>query len=247
MVKIQSSLKANNKSSFNKPLVTTCLLSMLLTAFVVLLSYILLGFAPFGEQALLYKDGQQQMIDLFCWYKDALSGKSSIDYTFTKYLGGSNFAVFSYYLTSPFNLLIVFFSKDQASLFMNILYLLKTSTAALFAGYYLYRRFRPDTQSKYALTIILATSYALSQYMISQSSNMMWLDGVYMLPLMLAGVEKLISEKKSTLFIVSTALALCFNWYSGIIDLLFAGFWLLFESARKAVAQESGSGLKKFL
>ena len=245
MVKIQSSLKANNKTSFNKPLVTTCLLSMLLTAFVVLLSYILLGFAPFGEQALLYKDGQQQMIDLFCWYKDALSGKSSIDYTFTKYLGGSNFAVFSYYLTSPFNLLIVFFSKDQASLFMNILYLLKTSTAALFAGYYLYRRFRPDTQSKYALTIILATSYALSQYMISQSSNMMWLDGVYMLPLMLAGVEKLISEKKSTLFIVSTALALCFNWYSGIIDLLFAGFWLLFESARKAVAQESG--LKKFL
>ena len=108
---------------------------MLLTAFILLLSYILLGFAPFGEKALLYKDGQQQMVDLFCWYKDVLMGRSSIDYTFTKYLGGSNFAVFTYYLSSPFSLLIVFFDKSQASLFMNILYLLKASFAALFAGY----------------------------------------------------------------------------------------------------------------
>ena len=246
MVKIQSSLKANKKSAVNKPLVTTCLLSTLVTAFVILLSYILLGFAPFGDQALLYKDGQQQMIDLFCWYKDALTGKSSIDYTFTKYLGGSNFAVFSYYLTSPFNLLIVFFSKEQASLFMNILYLLKASFASLTAAYYLYRRFRPASGSGQALTIILATSYALSQYMIAQSSNMMWLDGVYMLPLMLAGIEKLVSDKKSTLFIASSALALCFNWYTGIIDLVFAGFWLLFESVRVAMTQGSKSGLKKF-
>ena len=246
MVKIQSSLNSNKKTAFNKPLIATCLFSMLATAFVVLLSFILLGFAPFGDRAFLYKDGQQQMIDLFCWYKDALAGKSSTDYTFTKYLGGSNFAVFSYYLASPFNLLIVFFRKEQASLFMNILYLLKTSAAALFAAYYLFRRFRPKTTPKYALTIILAVSYALSQYMISQSSNMMWLDGVYMLPLILAGVEKIVSEKKSTLFIVSSALSLCFNWYTGIINLMFAGFWLLFESVRTAMADDSKSKLKKF-
>lgn len=247
MVKIQSSLNSNKKTAFNKPLIATCLFSMLTTAFVVLLSFIVLGFAPFGDQAFLYKDGQQQMIDLYCWYKDALAGKSSIDYTFTKYLGGSNFAVFSYYLASPFSLLIVFFRKEQASLFMNILFLLKTSTAALSAAYYLFRRFSPKATPKYALTIILAVSYALSQYMISQSSNMMWLDGVYMLPLILAGVEKIVSEKKSSLFIVSAALALCFNWYTGIINLMFAGFWLLFESVRTAIAANSKSGLKKFL
>ena len=115
LVKIQSSLNSNKKTAFNKPLIATCLFSVLATAFVVLLSFILLGFAPFGDRAFLYKDGQQQMIDLYCWYKDALAGKSSIDYTFTKYLGGSNFAVFSYYLASPFSLLIVFFRKEQAS------------------------------------------------------------------------------------------------------------------------------------
>ena len=223
------------KKAFNKAPVITCLCSVLITLFILLLSFILMGFAPFGDQALLYKDGQQQMVDLFCWYKDVLTGSSSIDYTFTKYLGGSNFAVFTYYLSSPFSLLIVFFNKSQVSLFMNILYLLKASFAALFAGYYICRRFKPDTLSKYAFTVILATSYALNLYMISQSSNVMWLDGVYMLPLILAGVEKLVDEKKSTLFVISAGLGLIFNWYVGIINLMFAGIWLFFETARKAI------------
>ncbi|MBP5418017.1 MAG: YfhO family protein [Clostridiales bacterium] len=228
-------LPLKEKTSARKPLLLTCLISAGLTALIVLFTYIILGFAPFGDQALIYKDGQQQLVDLLCWFKDVLTGKASISYSFSKYLGGSNFAVFTYYLASPLNLLIVFFPKSQASAFMNILFLLKASLAALFAAYYLGRRFRPDSKTKHGLTVLLAISYAFSQYLIAQSNNIMWLDGAYMLPLMLAGVEKLISDKKSTLFIVSTSLTLIFNWYVGIIDLLFAGLWFLFESARLAI------------
>ena len=233
------------KMTVDKSSVFTCILSMLLTSVVILIAYVMLGFAPFGDRAFLYKDGQQQMIDLFCWLKDALTGKSSIDYTFTKYLGGSNFAVFSYYLSSPFSLLIVFFRKDQASLFLNVLLLIKASVASLFAAYYILRRFKPETRTKYAMAVMLSASYGLSQYFIAQSANVMWLDGGYMLPLLLAGIEKLVNNKKSTLFVVSAALAVCFNWYTGLIDLLFAGFWFLFESARVAVT--GNTKLKKQL
>lgn len=229
------SLKGNK---VRHPLLLTCLVSTAITALIVLFTYIFLGFAPFGDQALIYKDGQQQLVDLLCWFKDVLTGRSSISYSFSKYLGGSNFAVFTYYLASPLNLLMVFFPKSRASTFMNVLFLLKASLAALFAAYYLGRRFRPDTRTKYGITVLLAISYAFSQYLIAQSNNIMWLDGAYMLPLMLSGVEKLISEKKSTLFIISAGLTLCFNWYVGIIDLLFAGMWFLFESARLAVTAD---------
>lgn len=233
----------------NKKLIPVCLLSFLLTGLILLVAFVILGLIPFGNEALIYKDGQQQMIDLYCWFKDVLQGRSSIDYSFTKYLGGSNFAVFSYYLSSPFNLLIVFFDKTQIPMFINILYLLKTSLAAFSACFYLVRRFSPSTRTKYAATVLLAVSYALGQYMIAQSSNMMWIDGVYMLPLILTGVEKLISDKKSMLFIVSAALALCFNWYTGIIDLMFAGIWFLFESlrsARKASLKAFGASVLRF-
>ncbi|MBR5181423.1 MAG: YfhO family protein [Clostridiales bacterium] len=228
--KSETTLSGN--ASPKKAAVTACLISWALTALILLLAFVFLGLIPFGNDALLYKDGQQQMVDLFCWFKDVLSGKSSIGYTFTKYLGGSNFAVFSYYLSSPLNLLVVFFDKTQVPLFINVLYILKTSFASFFACFYLYRRFKPATRTKQAAAIILAVSYALGQYMIAQSSNMMWIDGVYMLPLIIAGVEKLVTEKKSSLFIISTALSLCFNWYTGIINLMFGGIWFLFESCR---------------
>ena len=83
------------KKQVSHPLLLTCLASMLLTVLTILFTYIILGFAPFGDQALIYKDGQQQMIDLLCWFKDVLTGKSSISYSFSKHLGGSNFAVLS--------------------------------------------------------------------------------------------------------------------------------------------------------
>ena len=70
-------------------------ISFLSVVFIVLIVFAVFGMAPFGDHGLLYRDGEIQMVDLFCWYKDVLTGKSSITYTFTKSLGGSNFSVFT--------------------------------------------------------------------------------------------------------------------------------------------------------
>ena len=141
--------------AFRRPVFQTCAISALITFLIVLFTYVVLGFAPFSDKALIYKDGQHQLCDLLCWFKDVLNGQSSISYSFSKYLGGSNFAVFSYYMASPLNLLMLFFPKSEAPLFMNILFLLKASLAALFAAYYINRRFHPDNKTKYGITIML--------------------------------------------------------------------------------------------
>lgn len=233
--------KINLGTLSNKTFLKTCALSLLSALVIVFLSFAIGGFAPFGNRSLTYNDGEFQVIDLLCWLKDVLSGKSSIDYTFTKQLGGSNFAVFSYYLASPLNLLVIFFDKSQMPLFMNLLFIFKVALSSIFTDYYLCRRFRPESKSKCALTVLLSVSYALCQYMVTQSSMIMWLDGAYMLPLILAGIEKLVGEKKSTLFIVSAALSICFNWYTGAINIMFACFWFLFESARLAITDTGNS------
>ena len=232
-----------------KPYLWISGISFAVTVIITLIVFAIFGMAPFGNHSLLHRDGEIQMIDLFCWYKNVLSGKSSIDYTFTKSLGGSNFSVFTYYLASPLSLLIVFFDKSQTPLFMNILFLLKAAVASCFMGIYLTNRFEPDTRSRYFVTVILSVSYALNPFFITQSSNTMWLDGAYMLPLMILGTEKIARGKKSYLLLVTTALAVCFNWYSGIIDLLFCCFWFLFELIRFKISEEceKGTFLKHFL
>ena len=215
---------------------------MILTCALIFLAFLITGMAPFGASALLYRDGQNQMADLFCWYKDVLEGKASIDYSFAKSLGGSNFAVFAYYLLSPFSLLVVFFEKKDIATFIDVLYVIKTAIASVTAAYYLSRRFRPEGKLRSAAAVILAVSYALSPFFIYQSSNIMWLDGAYLLPLILAGVEKVIEGKKSTLLMVSLAMALCFNWYTGVIDVMASGIWLLFETVRRSVSSGEDSG-----
>lgn len=60
-----------------------------------------------------WEDGNIQYLDFFSYFKDVLSGENSLIYTFSKTLGGSNIAVFSYYLASPFNLLIIFLKKQN--------------------------------------------------------------------------------------------------------------------------------------
>jgi len=241
-------LNLKDQNSTRKAYALICLLSFLFTAGIIYLVFLAIGLAPAGGSALIHNDGQIQMIDLFCWYKDVLTGKASISYSLSKSLGGSNFAVFTYYLASPFSLLIVFFKKSQASLFMDVLFILKTSTAALMAAYYLVKRFRPKGYMRYGATIMLAVSYALCQFFICQSSNVMWLDGAYMLPLILLGCEEIVAGKKSTRFIVSAALAICFNWYTGIIDIMFSGIWFLFEMARRSFSgADASEGEKKDL
>ena len=215
-----------------KEALTIAGISFFVTAFLSLIFFALSEMAPFGKNALLYRDGEIQMVDLFCWYKDVLTGKSSIDYTLTKSLGGSNFSVFTYYLASPLSLLVVFFDKSQIPGFINMLFMLKAALAASFMGIYLSYRFSPENKSRYIIYVILSVTYAANPFFITQSSNTMWLDGAYMLPLILLGAENIARGKKSILFTVTAALAICFNWYSGIIDLMFACFWFLFELIR---------------
>lgn len=214
-----------------KKTLTVAGISFFITAVLTLIFFALSEMSPFGKNALLYRDGEIQMVDLFCWYKDVLTGRSSIDYTLTKSLGGSNFSVFTYYLASPLSLLVVFFDKSQIPAFINMLFLIKAALAASFMSIYLTARFRPGDKTRYVFYVILSATYASNPFFITQSSNTMWLDGAYMLPLVLMGAEQIAHGKKSTLFTITAALAVCFNWYSGIIDLMFACFWFLFELA----------------
>lgn len=92
--------------------------------------------------------------------------------------------------------------------------------------FFLIKRFK--SLNKYLL-IFLSVSFALMQYNISQSSNIMWLDGVYILPLMILGVYKIVKKENPCLLILSTGLVILFNWYIGCVNCLFTVIWLVLE------------------
>ena len=222
------------------------LFCFIITATVLLLFFAFFKYAPFGNNSLAWTDANIQYLDLFAYFKDVLSGKNNISYTFGKQLGGSALAVFSYYLASPLNLLVVFFDKSNLNSFFDLVVLLKMSLASATMCYFLYNRFfeKDDLFSRIIL-ILLSICYAFSQYVIAQSSNIMWLDGVYLLPLIIYGVYRITNKESGVLLCVSIALSMIFNWYTGCINCLFSLIWLFYELIYKTINEDNITSFNK--
>lgn len=185
---------------------------------------------PFGGESLAVFDAHIQYLDFFSYYKNILSGNDHIGYSFNKFLGGNTFAIFTYYLASPINLLIYFFDKNELGEFFSLVYLFKVSLSALFMSIFLRYRF---SNLPFYINFILSLGYSFSQYNISQASNIMWLDGVYLLPLNMLGVFFIVEKRRVDLLAISISCAMLFNWYTGIINCLFSAFWLILELFHK--------------
>ena len=206
-------------------ILSTGLLTFLLLTVLFAFNHI----APFGSNTLAVMDADIQYLDFFSYFKDVLAGKNSLGYTFSKTLGGSSIAVFSYYLSSPFNLLLLFFSKQQIPVFFNLVVALKLILASVAFAYFSVHRFQRTPDEHACVYVLLSVGYGLCQYNLAQSSNIMWLDGVYMLPFILLQVSYLVRGKSARALPFLVGAAILFNWYSAGLDCLFTGFWFLFE------------------
>ena len=204
-----------------------CCISFASVLVIVNLVYFKLGMEPFGTKTAAIDDAKIQYIDFFTYYVDVLHGVRSLTYDFSNMLGGSSVGMFSYYLASPFNLLLYFFGKEGVYRFFDVAVALKLATAGATFSWYLQRRF--ENRIRPVFVVALSMGYALMQYQIAQSSNIMWLDGVYMLPLILLGVYEVLNRKSVWRLALAVTVCIFCNWYIAGLNCLFSGIWFMFE------------------
>lgn len=117
------------------------LFSFVITIIILLFLFRLLHLAPFGKASLACVDAYLQYMDFFAFLKDVLTGANAISYTFSSNLGSSYIGQFAYYLSSPFNVLLLFFSKGNLYSFYDLITALKMGLAASTFSYYAVKRF----------------------------------------------------------------------------------------------------------
>lgn len=214
--------KVHVKTTFAIPVV-----SALITFGIVFFVFFIMGINPFGIRSVAIIDAYIQYLDFFGFFKDVLNGENSIVYSYSNYLGGGTIGMFAYYLASPVNLILVFFDKADLDTFYNLAVAIKLSLCAL--SFAIFLRVRFENRITPVFVLLLSVSFALMNYNLVQSRNIMWLDGVYMLPFIMLGIYKLISGRSIAWFSIPLALSLIFNWYTGGINLLFCIIWFVFE------------------
>ncbi len=218
-----------------------CLAAMALTWGVILLLMVEFGLTPFGNDSLAAADCKIQYLDFFNYYKDVLSGKNRIGYTLTKELGSNAVGVFSYYLSSPLSVLIGLFDSTQMNEAVDLLIFLKLGLAAGTFAYFLQARLYDRLSPLF--TILLSVGYGLNHYSFANGHNLMWLDGMLLLPLMLLGTHLVVRRRSLAPLAVPTALSIYANWYTGGINCLFCIIWLVFEFVLNELDPETGSGV----
>ncbi|MCI8466477.1 MAG: YfhO family protein [Lachnospiraceae bacterium] len=180
---------------------------------------------PFGDRTLVYHDMQYQYTDFFLWFRNVLHGEDSIVYSFAKGLGGNVVALVAYYLASPFNLLAYFATAENMAEFLTVLIGMKLILCHVTAYIYLTKRF----QTPPFYTMILAIGYAFMGYNVLQCSNVMWLDGVIILPILAWGIYGCVWKGTKGIYFLALFYGVFSNWYIGYILCLFAVLYFLFE------------------
>ena len=175
------------------------------------------GYFSKGENLLL-ADMSSQYNSLYSYFQDILLGKASIFYSFSKTIGGNMASTIGYYLSSPFNLLYVFFPKSLIPLCTFIIYLLKIGLTGLFMNIFLMKKQKLKDYS----VLIFSTFYALSSYIVNYYFNNMWLDVILLTPLVMYGIDYIIEKRKIYLYTIFLSIAIISNFYIAYMLCIFS-------------------------
>lgn len=173
---------------------------------------------PFGSESFLTEDLKFQYVDLFTWYKKVLTGGESVLYSFSPSLGSNAWGVWSYYLASPFNLLILLFPDSLLTLAVFVITLLKLGLAGATAAFYLRRRFSLRRCEALALALCLSCSL----WMMTQLRNPMWMDAMILLPLAAHGAWRCVTRGRWAELLVTLVAAVITCWYMGYMLVMFS-------------------------
>lgn len=184
---------------------------------IMLVLFIACGIFPFGDRSFLYMDMYHQYMPFFSEFMEKVKAGESLYYSWNVGVGSNFLALYVYYLASPLHWLAFLFPQEYLLEFMSYLVIVKIGLCGLTFCYYLRRHF--NTQS--VTTVLFSIFYALSGFMAAYNWNIMWLDCVWLLPLILWGLEKLVKEGKPIMYCVTLALSILTNYYISIMICIF--------------------------
>ena len=198
------------------------------------------GYFSNGENFLL-ADMSSQYNSLYSYIQDVYLGKASIFYSFSKSIGGNMASTIGYYLGSPFNFLYIFFSKDSIPLCTFIIYLIKIGLCGLFMNVYLSNK----VNKKSFAILIFSTAYSLCAYTVNYYFNNMWLDVVFMTPLVMFGIDYLINKKRIYLYSIFLAIAIVSNYYISYMLCIFCVIYFIYEIIKRYKLKKDFKEVKK--
>ena len=197
-----------------------------LLAPVIVLSVVfaILQVAPFGSKSLLVSDLATQYLPFFADLRTQLLHHSLSSYSFLISIGDGMLPIYTYYLMSPFNLIIVFFSKAQLPVAINMIIWLKVVLSSVSMSSFLHLKYKATN----LVGVAAGIAYGLCGFVAMYFYDLMWLDALILLPWVVYGLERLVKQQKSWLYLLALTATIITNYYMGYIICVFAVIYFIY-------------------
>lgn len=209
---------ANIKRKFNWKYFLTLAIGPFAVLLIMLINFHSNGIFPFGNGTVAWCDMTQQVIPLLTDFKDILNGKAGVFLNFQNAGGMNLWGVIFFFIASPFTFLVAFVKKSQIIYLVNILLILKLMMSALTAEIYLRSCIKKLSP---AFAVMLSVVYAFCGYGMLFYQNIIWLDMMYLFPLLLWSFNCLIERKRILPYIIVLTLMMVVNYYISYMIVLY--------------------------
>lgn len=201
------------------------LLSFLIPVLGILGIFMERGIFPFGSNSFMFSDMYHQYIPFLTEFWRKLHGGESLVFSWRAGLGSNFVAIYAYYLASPENWLAYFVPEGYLIEFMTYFIVVKIGLCGLSFAYYLRKHFG----TRDLRIVWFAVFYAMSGYIAAYNWNHMWLNCLWLTPLILLGLEGLVKEGKCRLYCLMLTASILTNYYISILLCIFLVFYFLLQ------------------
>lgn len=212
---------------------TALILSFFLPVGIMLGLFAVNGIFPFGDRTFLSGDLYHQYMPFFSELLHKIRGGEGLGFSFHVGIGSNFLALFVYYLASPFHALALLVPEAYLTEFIGYLTVFKTGLCGLTACVYFQKHFR----TKDAAVLLFSLFYAFSGFMAAYNYNIMWVDCIWLFPLIVLGLERLVKEGRCGLYCVTLAFSIFTNYYISIMICIFLvlyfGYLLVVEGKKR--------------
>ena len=192
-------------------------ITFLISTIIISVIYMLSKIAPFGNNSMLDVDFYHQYGPLLNELYDRVKEGSSLLYSFNTGGGLPFYRNFLNYLSSPFNIVLFLFKKENIVMAFSCIIGLKVIFASGMMSIYLKKTFKKDG----VLLTVFSVLYAFSGYFCSYYWNIMWLDGMVFLPLIMLGINKLVDDEKPIFYTIFLSIMLIANYFIAYMICIF--------------------------
>lgn len=188
-------------------------IALALTVITYLVAFSYLGLLSNGKYIIARSDLLQQYVPFIEMLGETLKGEKSFWFSWNINMGGSTALLNAYYTLSPFNILFFLFGKNYIMEACALVIVLKAGLSAFTFQIFARRVLKQEG----IRTVLFAMMYALCGFQISYHFVLSWMDALYMFPLVVMLLVRLVQEGKWLGLALSYAYLFFTSFYMGYI------------------------------